>query len=533
MAPSIITRVVSTYRRVLAFPHFRELAGIFFIGYAVTLLVMPGLSLPVSDTPARLGVAHWLWTGEAVQGEWIHYNGGNYPWYGMGQSLVLLPFDLVATAFTQLAGVSGEGEPALRFLLVSYMAFPLVNGLCAATSYVLLLQLGFDRRTSIVGTFCLLSCTTLLWHFQNNQENPLHLLLIMAASSVALSCVRGNQRLRLTLAFVIAGFATLMRLTAVVDYAAVFAIAVGASAGPSIPGQFFRQNLRAAVNVSVIAIPVGVFYLFIDRAYHYARFGEVGSTYTHLIGAEMRAAAPSLPASFPFCVPFLDGAAGFLFSPAKSIFLYDPLLLVTLIVVVAGWKELNTMVRTSLLAVTLALAGTIAAYSTFYCWTGESSWGARYVSVPVHLLCLIGAAIVYSRFHRRRERGRQLVAVPILVLTVCLQLSALVYPSYIELTQAGLHELSTTPTPEMIARQGYYPHFVMRFENILTAAGPADDFRASSARRVLWLLPLSPLEPMSPAWRVALRTAWALLLSGVILVATRLAVATAKERNRP
>jgi hypothetical protein len=490
---------------------------------------MPGLDLPVSDSPARLGVAHWLWTGEAVRGDWIHYNGGNHPWYGLGQSLVLLPFDIVATGITHLAGISGEGEPGWRFLIVAYLAFPLINGACVATSYALLMRLGFDRRTSLVGTFCLLSCTTLLWHFQNNQENPLHLLLIMGALCAALSCRRGDQRRGLTLAFAIAGFAVLLRLTAIVDVAAVFAIVVVANAGPSVAGQYFTQRFRAAVNVAIIAIPVVGFYLFIDRAYHYVRFGEVGSTYTHLIGAQMRAANASLPASFPFCVPFLQGASGFLFSPAKSIFLYDPLLLVIAIFVITGWQGLSAIVRTSFIVFALALAGTIAAYSSFYCWSGESSWGARYVSVSTHLLCLIGAAIVYSGFQRSRQHGRLLVAVPILVLMVCLQASSLLYPSYIELTQAGLHELPTHPTPALIERQGYYPHAIMRFENILTATGPANDFRASSARGVLWLLPLSPLEYLSPASRLALRTAWALLFSGLILLATRLFASTSKE----
>src|SRR5277367_4581495 len=68
-----------------------------------TFLIQSG-ELGTSDTTHRLQVAHSLWTGQpqVFPNEYpefgLHGRGGRlYAWYGIGQSLLMLPADLMAT----------------------------------------------------------------------------------------------------------------------------------------------------------------------------------------------------------------------------------------------------------------------------------------------------------------------------------------------------------------------------------------------------------------------------------------------------
>ena len=66
--------------------------------------------LGTADTMHRLQTTHWLWTSEpqVFPNEYpefgLHGRGGRlYSWYGIGQSLLMLPADLVGTMDCALA----------------------------------------------------------------------------------------------------------------------------------------------------------------------------------------------------------------------------------------------------------------------------------------------------------------------------------------------------------------------------------------------------------------------------------------------
>src|SRR5882757_1726986 len=69
-----------------------------------TFLIQSG-ELGTSDTAHRLQVTHSLWTGQpqVSPNEYpefgLHGRGGRlYAWYGIGQSLLMLPADLIGSA---------------------------------------------------------------------------------------------------------------------------------------------------------------------------------------------------------------------------------------------------------------------------------------------------------------------------------------------------------------------------------------------------------------------------------------------------
>src|SRR6266404_5750497 len=100
----------------------------------LTFLIQSG-ELGTSDTTHRLQVAHSLWTAEpqVFPDEYpefgLHGRGGRlYSWYGIGQSLLMLPADLLGTWIAHWFVFSGYGDdPAVRSIVVSYITNIVVN----------------------------------------------------------------------------------------------------------------------------------------------------------------------------------------------------------------------------------------------------------------------------------------------------------------------------------------------------------------------------------------------------------------------
>src|SRR5277367_5919041 len=113
-----------------------------------TFLIQSG-ELGTSDTTHRLQVTHSLWTGEpqVFANEYpdfgVHGRGGRlYATYGIGQSLLMLPADLVGTAASHLPlwrrYVNSEADPTIRNIIVSITTNILINVLTALAAYDLL-----------------------------------------------------------------------------------------------------------------------------------------------------------------------------------------------------------------------------------------------------------------------------------------------------------------------------------------------------------------------------------------------------------
>ena len=70
----------------------------------LSAFVIQSGELGTADTTHRLQTTHWLWTSEpqVFPDEYpefgMHGRGGKlYSWYGIGQSLLMLPADIVGT----------------------------------------------------------------------------------------------------------------------------------------------------------------------------------------------------------------------------------------------------------------------------------------------------------------------------------------------------------------------------------------------------------------------------------------------------
>ncbi len=355
--------------------------------------------LGTADTMHRLQTTHWIWTSQpqVFPNEYpefgLHGRGGRlYSWYGIGQSLLMLPADLIGTGLAHLSVFSGYGDdPAVRSIVVSYITNILLNVLTAMIAFRLLRQLRFSAREAVTGVLALLFCTTHLHYTQNMMENNYIMLLTLVGFSYQYEWLRTASPRALFIGSAALGLNLLTRLTAGLDLIAggVFLLAV-----LWFEGTRGRALWHRFLAYSKIAAPVYAFFLLIDRVYQFYRFGSFTNTYVSLFAKEQRLQDPTLPPNFPWSTPFHEGFLGALFKPEKSIFLFDPLLVLAILLLLLFWKRLLPEVRAYGVTSLLLLLGYISFYARYTYWSGDFAWGDRYVSTAAELAAFIAVPLL-------------------------------------------------------------------------------------------------------------------------------------------
>ena len=417
--------------------------------------------LGTSDTTHRLQTTHWLWTSEpqVFPNEYpefgLHGRGGQlFSWYGIGQSLLMLPADLAGTWIAHWTIFSGYGDdPAVRSIVVSYSTSILVNVLTALVSFRLLRQLRFSVKESVLGVLALLFCTTHLHYTQNMMENNYIMLLTLTGFSFQYEWLQAGSPRALFWGSAALGLNLLTRLTTGLDViaAGVFILLVLWFGG--VRGKELWRRLLAYCK---IAAPVYTFFLLIDRIYQFHRFGSFTNTYVSLFAKEQRLTDPTLPANFPWSTPFYQGFLGPLFKPEKSIFVFDPLLVLTIVLLVMLWNHLAPDVRAFGVSSLLLLLGYISFYARYTYWAGDFAWGDRYVSTSVEFAALVGVPLLV----RYREKmsawvwrgGMVLVAVSLVI-----QVASLAFWLPLE-----IYQMETLGHPTLVIG--------LRFKNIVAFA---------------------------------------------------------------
>src|SRR3984885_5403824 len=192
--------------------------------------------LETSDTMHRLQTTHWLWTSDpqVPEGDYpefgLHGRGGRlYSWYGIGQSLLMLPADVVGTWMEHWhVFMNYHDDPAIRSIFVSYSTNILVNVLTALIAFRLLQQLRFSVKEAVYGVLALMFCTTHLHYTQNMQENNYIMLLTLTGFSFQYEWLRRSSVRALVVGSVALGLNLLTRVTTCFDLIGVglFLVAV-------------------------------------------------------------------------------------------------------------------------------------------------------------------------------------------------------------------------------------------------------------------------------------------------------------------
>ena len=434
-------------RRLLS----RPLPLLLLVTALFTFLIQSG-ELGTSDTTHRLQVAHSLWTGQPqifpneFPESGVHGRGGRlYAMWGIGQSLLMLPADLLGTAASHLpwwrSYVDSQQDPAIRSIVVSFSTNILVNVLTALAAYRLLGLLGFTMGETVAGVLALLCATTHLHYAQNMTENNYILLLTLAGFVGQYRWLRTGSRRALFWGSAALGLNLLTRVTTVLDIGACTMFLLLASAwregantadAPRLDG----AKLRAW---AMTALPIYACFLFLDRLYQRIRFGSWTTTYLSEFAREQRRLDPSLPANFPFnghafAGGLHSGVLGPLFSPEKSIFLFDPLLPLSFLLAIVLWRRLPRELRAFQVSAVVLVAVYIMFYARFIWWPGDFAWGDRYVSSVVELAALLAVPLTL-RYRRALGRGIVGLAAAVTAVSFAVQCASLAFWLPLEIYQ--------------------------------------------------------------------------------------------------
>jgi hypothetical protein len=401
------------------------------IALLTAVLVQSG-ELGSSDTTHRLRATHSLWTAEppVFPDEYpefgIHGRGGKlYGWYGIGQSLLMLPSDVLGTYLEHLPIFAEyhDTDPAIRSIVVSYSTNILVCVLTCLVCFRLLGLLAFTVNQRIAGVLALLFGTTFLHYTQSMTENNYIALLTLSGLTFQYDWLLSGKRWALVVGSAALGANLLTRLTTGMDLLAVSLFLFLTAWLMSVRGWELRSR---AASYARLALPIYGVFVLIDRAYQYVRFGSFFNTYLQLMGQEWKRVNPSLPAAFPFETPFRVGFFGALFTPEKSVFLFDPLLVLAGIVVAFAWKSLRPEVKAYFAAFGALLLAYVSFYAKYTAWSGDTAWGDRYLASPVQFVALMAVPLL---LRHRAEVGKVVwrAGLAIMLISVVIQLCSVAF----------------------------------------------------------------------------------------------------------
>jgi hypothetical protein len=164
----------------------------------------------------------------------------------------------------------------------------------------------------------------------------------------------------------------------------------------------------------------------------------------------------SLPVNFPWSTPFHEGVLGALFKPEKSIFLFDPLLILSLLLFALLWKRMTAEARAYALSALVLLIVYICFYARYTYWAGDFAWGDRYVSTAVEMVALLCIPVL---LHYRAELPlwTQATAVFLIATSLVIQIASLMFWLPLE-----IYQMEALGHPTFV--------IALRFKNIVALA---------------------------------------------------------------
>jgi hypothetical protein len=414
------------------------------VGWLTALLIQTG-AFSTHDTRHRYQVTRWLWRGEpeVSPGAYPDFGifdpeGGLHAWYGLGQSLLMFPGDVLARALTGIVGLGAPLDTKAEIGIVALSTFPVLTGFIVMLGYSILRELGIDQRRATVGAIVWLVCTTCLTYAQAHFENSLELAAFMAVFLGALLFGRTGARAPLFWGMSAGALAILARVPSVIDIT-LYTLGALFITLPRPTTERVTWLRRRAFGLATIAAPILLAALALDRAYQVFRFGwdAIDTTYIHIWGEQWRSRVPGSPENYAFSAPFSVGFWGPLFSRNNSMLLYDPLLWVAPFVFVfaARMNKLERGVRVLLVVAGLALLCRLVLYAKFVVWYGGSSWSNRYTLTPVQF-GLLFVVPVFLAISASVPRALRTAFFAVCAFALVLQLSSVLINPNLEFMQA-------------------------------------------------------------------------------------------------
>lgn len=407
-------------------------------------------TLGTLDTDLRLQMAHAWWTGTPevqippgykfkVRGDIIPgvmgVGGKRYIAYEEGQSLLMLPGDWLGTQFHQLSPTLPS--KTIRALVVSLVIFIPLNVAAVVACFWLLRLFDFEERIAGLTSLTWLLSTTILHYAQVHQHNNQVLLFVTIGYASALAYVKTGRSRFAFLSGLALGGTVLIRITSIIHALTVGLFLLGCIA--------YQSRDKSKIIKSVALWIIGFIpFTLLGRIFDYIRYGSFLATgksveKQQLATDPMWTGLPDLPANYPLINDPHIGILGPLFSLAKSIFIYDPLLIPCLVLGIFLWKKLSPFMQWYLVTGVLNLCLHLVAYSRFFFWHGDSAWAARYHVTSVHLL-LIPLLALFVQYLLSVKGIRAWLMRSLLAIAIIVQIASVTMPMNLEIyqTQMGM-----------------------------------------------------------------------------------------------
>jgi hypothetical protein len=379
------------------------------------------------DVEMRRVVAHQIWSAGRIsitalpqdsRDTWIPAGKGRWvaP-YGIGQSLVFVPFDAAGAALERF------GPAALRdrvaWLPIGLGLLPLIG---LGWWYFLLRLLedwGLPRPWPLAGA-TLMSLGTLIFHYSGQGQEESLVGLFLAASLRYAIRLRQSRRGRDAAA---AGlFAGLCLLTRPVSVFALLIVPV--VLWPA--GRDRRERLRLMAIAAVAVLGVASLALL----YNQARFGAPFAVGYDRLGHFHRLALDARSPAVLFSL---------LLGPGVGLFVLSPVLFFTVPGLAALWKEDRWYAAGFVAAVTACLTFFSAWHDSY---TGGGAWGTRY---QCHLLSLFALPVTVGAQRLWRRHGARAAVAGVVALSLFLQGVSVFATHHLEVYQATCEGRSDAP----------------------------------------------------------------------------------------
>lgn len=362
-------------------------------------------------------------------------DGKSYSLTGLGFSIPFLPAVAITDLVYKFYGISPPVHFPLENDWLIFLTASFTNSffgaMVAVILFLYLLELGLTRKQaffiSLVGIFS----TNLLIYTKHSFPHMMFITFLLLSFYLVKLHFRTKKKLLLLLAGVSYGISA-------ITYSQTFLLA-------AIPlGIYFLLLSKFKLKVPLVKSLFWKFLIFalgfLPFVFLYIWFENLRATATFNLGSSSSASsAVNLVSRVPFGV-LIEGVYGQLFSPGRSIFLYSPILLLSIFF----WHKIQKKSAEVWALITLS-AIYILFFSVIYnpgdptllkgvaaLWHGELSWGPRYLTIIIPFGMLI-VGLIYSKL---TKIAKLLIFYPLIILGLYVQLLGVLMPYQIK-----LHEL--------------------------------------------------------------------------------------------
>ncbi|HXZ80829.1 MAG TPA: hypothetical protein VEG30_12930 [Terriglobales bacterium] len=290
---------------------------------------------------------------------------GHPPKYGVGHTILALPPLLLSKILLAARGLHSEAA-LYTFLFV-------VNGAFLLYLIARYLSLQYSPRQTWAAVL-IVGLATSWWPYTKLDFTEVFVLTFFFAGFLLLKSEYN------ILGFSCAGFAILLRTDSIVLFALL------------LIWQIRRQRPKRAVLEALAGVlPIAIVYVTVNLL-------RYGSILDHGYPGES------------FSNPLLIGLYGILFSSGKSVFLFSPALLLGFL----GWKKFRRILPLDADLFLEVFLCELLIYSKWWDWSGDDSWGVRYM-IPGVILMTIPCVEMLER---------RVLTASVVLIGLCIQIPA-------------------------------------------------------------------------------------------------------------